>query len=884
MQFAGVWRDYQARVLDEIEHHLDDNRLHVVAAPGAGKTILGLEILRRLGRPALVFAPSLAIRDQWRERLAPLYMPQLPGDGDVSRDLADPRTLTLSTYQSLDTFRRADELTALIETLNARGPFTLVLDEAHHLRKSWWECLDRLAKELDDVRIVALTATPPYDASHAEWRRYEQLCGPIDHEIGIPELVRNGDLCPHQDHVLLSRPGTDALALLERRRKAISELQADIRSDTGLLDWLAAHHWLTAPEAAIEDILEAPEMLSAVLVLLGSVGRELPRPALELLGVKARELPALSMFWLETLLDGLVFRHAKAFPLGEERRKALENRLQRRGLIEGKRVKLGHTRSVFRQVASSLEKLRDIAAIAEAEQAALSEALRMVVLTDHVRAGELPCAPDDAFEPAKLGVIPIFENLRRAQVMPDRLAVLSGSLVIVPEAVLDSLDTVCAQLHLARNTIGAKPLTPCPGHVELQSGSGNSADLTRVITALFMRGDLRILVGTQSLLGQGWDAPVLNSLVLASNTASFMLSNQMRGRAIRIDPATPDKVANIWHLATIAPQPENALDAAGEMLDWGTLNDFGAGEVSDIAIVERRFRAFEGISNGPSTLIESGLGRLALDPSRGIAGQNAVTLETAGDRAAIAAKWQSSLGEGTQRSQVRETASPTHTPRALAVTQTVQSLAWTAGSGAGFAFAERIASEPSLATIGMVAMGATGIALLASLPNLFRAGRLIWRNGSLERSLEQVARTILEGLAAANRIERGEAAAAQVLVKSSADGRKDVVVAGISRASERLVMQAMSEALGPVQNPRFLLVRKSWLGRIERADFHAVPTLLGARKADAKVYAEIWNRRVGPSKLVFTRAAEGRKTLLRARMKSFAAGFQRAVDRRSAWL
>ena len=199
MQFSGVWRDYQARVLCEMGDHLDDDRLHVVAAPGAGKTVLGLEIVRKLGRPALVFAPSLAIRDQWRERIAPLFMAELPGHSDISRDLADPKALTLSTYQSLDSFRRSDELSALIEDLNKKGSFTLVLDEAHHLRRAWWDCLNRLAKELEDVKIVALTATPPYDASFAEWNRYETLCGPIDLEIGIPELVRNGELCPHQD-------------------------------------------------------------------------------------------------------------------------------------------------------------------------------------------------------------------------------------------------------------------------------------------------------------------------------------------------------------------------------------------------------------------------------------------------------------------------------------------------------------------------------------------------------------------------------------------------------------------------------------------------------------------------------------------------------------
>ncbi len=211
MKFSGTWRDYQARALSEMANHLGDGRLHVVAAPGAGKTILGLEIVRRLERPALIFAPSLAIRDQWRERLTPLFMPTRPFEEDVSCELSEPRTLTLSTYQSLDSFRRSDSLTSLIEQLNERGPLTLVLDEAHHLRKAWWDCLDRLATELLDVKVVALTATPPYDASLAEWNRYEKLCGPIDLEIGIPELVRNGDLCPHQDHLILCEPTQDAL-------------------------------------------------------------------------------------------------------------------------------------------------------------------------------------------------------------------------------------------------------------------------------------------------------------------------------------------------------------------------------------------------------------------------------------------------------------------------------------------------------------------------------------------------------------------------------------------------------------------------------------------------------------------------------------------------
>ncbi|MEM7702238.1 MAG: DEAD/DEAH box helicase family protein [Pseudomonadota bacterium] len=890
MQFAGAWRDYQARVLQEMDDHLGDARLHVVAAPGAGKTVLGLEIVRRLGRPALIFAPSLAIRDQWRERLTPLFMPQLPAgepgdepdDEDVSRDLSDPRTLTLSTYQSLDSYRRSDDLTDLIAKLNAAGPFTLVLDEAHHLRKAWWDCLNRLANELTDVKIVALTATPPYDASLAEWNRYETLCGPIDLEIGIPELVRNGDLCPHQDHVILSEPTADALELLEQRQNAISQLQDDLRSDEEWLNWLAAHPWLTAPEEHVEAILDAPEMLSAALVLLGSVGRPLPAGPLKLLGVSAKEMPMPSLFWLERLLDGLLFEHKDAFPLEKKRRDALSRRLHKEGLIEGKRVSLRHTRSVFRLLASSLGKIDSICDIAEQEEASLSDRLRMVVLTDHIRAGELPKRSSDDFTPAKLGVVPIFESLRRRGGDDRRLAVLTGSLVMIPRGAEAMLDTVCADLRLERERIRVSTVPPCPNHIELRSA--HSADLTRLVTALFQRGEIRILVGTQSLLGQGWDAPALNSLVLASNTASFVLSNQMRGRAIRVNPKDPKKVANIWHLATIEPGMQDLSHAIETSLDWGIMDDKRDGSLTDIGTVARRFRAFECISNGASLMIESGLGRLGLNPAMPLRKQNEASFALARNRESTDQKWLTSLGTGQTRSAVRETATPNYAPRGLHWPNTLQSLVWTAGGSAAFAASEQLASAATQPGPWYVGMGIAGVATLASLPRLLQAGRLMWRNGSLEGSLKQVAGVVIESLKSAGAISAHDAESARVKVKATMKGRHDVIVAGVSRAAERQIMSAIAEILGPVQNPRYLLVRGSKLGFIGRTDYHAVPSNLGHRKESAETFAELWNKRVGASQLIYTRSSEGRRWLLKARTRSFAAGFQRAVDRRSAWV
>lgn len=884
MRFTGVWRDYQAHVLEEMEAHLANGRLHVVAAPGAGKTVLGLEIVRRLGRPALVFAPTVAIRDQWAQRLNPLFLAERPRPGEVSHDLAMPGQLTLATYQALDAVRRSEDLDRLVETLNGRGPMALVLDEAHHLRREWQACIEHLATALADVRIVALTATPPYDASVVEWGRYERVCGPIDLEIGIPELVRNGDLCPHQDHVVLSAPTADALQLLEARRRAVWSLQRELWSDTALLDLLEGHPWLQEPEDHVEAILEAPEMLSAVLVLLAWAGREPPRAPLKLLGVSRRSLPRPSFFWLETFLDGALGRHAAKFPLGPERVKSLRDRLHRQGLVEGGRVRLRETRSIFQLMTSSLAKLDSLEAIARVEDAALGARLRMVVLSDHIRAGELPPNAGAEFRPAKLGVVPIFEHLRRAGVGVGALGVLTGTLVILPRAACPALRVLAAEHGMAAADVRTFDIPACPDHVRVELAGAAGARLLHLVTALFTQGHVRILVGTQSLLGEGWDAPVLNSLVLASNTSSFMLSNQMRGRAIRIDPGHADKVANIWHLATIAPPPAGGLAEAFDMLNWGELMDDGPPGLSDDALLARRFRAFEGISNGESTLIESGMGRLGL----GLTGDprliNARTFAAAADRSAIARRWATSLGAGDARARVRETAAPDYSPRTLAWSDTLHALAWTAAGAGTFAAFEQLTAFDGSEGGAVIGMAVSGAATLATLPKLARTLRLAWRNGSVEGSLEQVGQAVLQALAHAGLVSEADAETGVFHVRTSVDGRKDIILRGVSRSTERLVMQAITEVLGPVQNPRYLLLRRSRLGWRTRTDYHAVPAELGAKKEWADRFAKLWAERVGSSSLVFLRNPEGRRVLLRARAKSLAAGFQRSVERRSAWL
>lgn len=174
--FQKTWRTYQARVLSELKEHLDDNHLHVIAAPGSGKTVLGLEVVRQLNRATLIFAPTLAIRDQWVERLVFLFCDGDSGKPDwISKDVRHPKFLTVSTYQGLHSAftgkaekerdeqedetddrkdngsRRASSRgtnrSTLLRKIKAAKIRTLVLDEAHHLRNEWWQCLIDIKKQ-----------------------------------------------------------------------------------------------------------------------------------------------------------------------------------------------------------------------------------------------------------------------------------------------------------------------------------------------------------------------------------------------------------------------------------------------------------------------------------------------------------------------------------------------------------------------------------------------------------------------------------------------------------------------------------------------------------------------------------------------------------------
>ncbi|MGB3182023.1 MAG: hypothetical protein WBB45_11570 [Cyclobacteriaceae bacterium] len=185
----------------------------------------------------------------------------------------------------------------------------------------------------------------------------------------------------------------------------------------------------------------------------------------------------------------------------------------------------------------------------------------------------------------KIGVLPIFEQLRRTNDRNIKIGVLTGSLIIIPVSASEAFRKVAARYNITQ--LPASPLPFDHDYLLVNPTEQLKHAIVHVITQVFQKGHIEVLIGTKSLLGEGWDAPSINSLILASFVGSYVLSNQMRGRAIRTQLQNTDKTANIWHLVcTDLTAPDGG---------------------DDMQVLKRRFKAFVGVSSREEAGIEMAL-------------------------------------------------------------------------------------------------------------------------------------------------------------------------------------------------------------------------------------------------------------------------------------
>ena len=893
LSFKGQWRQYQQRVLDKAESFMDDGKIHLVAAPGSGKTTLGIEFIQRFGNPTLILVPTVTIRQQWVDRIKQAFL----SDDNlveqlISQDLKRPKMITVATYQALHSAMNQVVGDSLIEdtddesqqehfdfqgfdirkTFGDQDLGTLCLDECHHLRNEWWKSLESFHKAFPNIKMISLTATPPYEGEPALWERYISMCGEIDEEITVPELVKEGTLCPHQDYVYFAFPTKEERAQLDQFDKQKLNFLTKLSRDINFSNTIQSSPALSG-QISDDDLLANPKYLSATLIFLRSKELPFPQRFQELLSAKT--LPTFTLEWFETLLNGVIFQVPNWYGFTEEAFNQLKSDLKANGLIERNQVKLIRNKKQDVLLNQSLGKLNAVRDIFKAEYHSLENNLRQLVLTDFIRKDFQIHLGDNSAQFTQLGVLSYFESIRREMIEQSwtvPVAVLTGSLVIIPTSAKEHLERLIPNSRLSYDVIGQLSQED---YLKV-SVSGSHHDLVTTLTQLFQEGHIQVIIGTKSLLGEGWDAPCVNSLILASFVGSFMLSNQMRGRAIRVWPDNPNKTSNIWHLVSINLSPKKWIEIqnAEEKYDE-TLELQLYGLSPDLDLLDRRMTQFLGLHYQEPT-IESGIDRLDLNQltfsQKGLEklNQNAITLSQ--KRQELKDRWQEALPLNEEMEVANE----------VEVDKQFLPLAYLNDWKKALLLFQALVVSFNIYDASKYVIGGSlsnfnlTILLLAVI-----ALAIVWGRYAIYKSpykrLEVFGEAIHQALLDAGQIETKESAP-RVVRDSKQALYNAIYLKGASMKEKEIFAQAITEFFAPIENQRYIL--KASRKVVDQTEYFAVPSMFERRKDDATAFLERIQKSVGKYDLIYTRSAQGRPILLEARIKALGNKQERTITRK----
>ncbi len=851
LRFKFQWRPYQAKVLQNFDKHIADNHFHIVAPPGSGKTILGIEVIRRIGKKTLVLTPTLTIRNQWNDRLQSFFTEDKDFE-EISFDIKNPSTLTFSTYQALHSFFKTFETNeAYFDFFKKENIEVLLLDEAHHLKNAWWKCLYDL-KEEHLQTVVALTATPPYDSENSEIQKYFKLCNEIDDEIVVPDLVKEKNLAPHQDLVYLSKPEDEEVKFITQFKEKVDHFRNFLITDSTFINFIKKNRFYERTESQLEEIYKNSNFFSSILIFLNACKEEIPIEKLEILGFNKEEnieFPELSNYWIEILLQFLLVTDRETLIKHETYLNKLEKQLRLLSIFSKNRVNFTGDDFVYKSLSNSPSKLNSIVEIVRQEQKNLKDDLRCVILTDYIRKEYLNLPNNEYENIQKMGVIPIFQRIKNVIFYTKSLAVLTGSVVIIHQDIIHELEQIDT---LENYTITY--LESDENFVLISSKSSSQKSTVEVITQLFENGHIKLLIGTKSLLGEGWDAPSINSLILASVIGSFVSSNQMRGRAIRVDSSTPNKVGLIWHLACLDPT-----------------NEKGG---KDFTVLERRFNSFLGISNEENDTITTGLTRLNLPDkifTNDVEGLNKITLELSENRQEISQKWEKSIFKGKKVNKQltflnpRKKTKPKEEDYLNAIFYSLKETWLIVFLIAIFIPILFIIDDSTVLKFISISLVSLMIWLFFTSTKIIKS---FLKFGIADKKIHKIGLVVLKTLYKLKMMNSPKNVV-KLKTKMQQNGQVVCTIDGANRLESKLFIDALNEVLSPVNNPKYLICRSTWVSkRFKKERFFTVPEIFGTNKENALEFQKHWNSYINEVELLYTRNVKGRKSLLKAKLQA----------------
>ncbi len=898
-----TFRRYQADVLGKIG--IADREMLIVAPPGSGKTIIGLELIRRIGAPAIVFSPTTIIAKQWKEKLGFFC-----DDSDAAASLDSDKAafINIFTYQRISTRAQATDAMramaremwlkelqktmppeeaeaeiarieksnmdyfgkkiasyvsrlrseydrsvverglhrnalALIQRMKDAGVKVIILDECHHLLDYWGLVISYL-KDVLSAQVIGLTATYPIADEKDVF--FELLGSQVDYEVSVPAVVKEGYLAPYRELARFMTPTDEEIRFIE----------SEIKRADAVFAFVSGHRIFSDFRSAVEEgdaFKKDYGLFEAVISRKGDY--------------KVASYDE-KLILIKGFLD-------YAFPLMEEsERKAVFHTLKSCGMSYSNRA-LHVSSSVERYVLSYSEsRVRGAIDVLRKEERAMGKKLRALVMADfdmHV--------PAKKVRPGKMMGSATFIFLRMMRELDDLDPVLvTGKRLYCDD---DAAVEVCSEMErLARTRkLDVKiRIRGMDGYAVLE-GSGadwKPSTYTLLVTELFSEGMTRLLIGTKGIFGEGWDSLKLNTLVDLTAISYGTSVQQIKGRTLRLDPEDPAKVSNNWDIVCIYPGMRSQLSKMRKkhMLVYGT---------DDNGDVTKGLHHLDGKA--------SGLARYSMPDQAfylALAEMNERMDGRSADRARTAALWK--VGAAYDD---RETAAVSAKLKRKIVP--VQTLRWfytviklfLSSSVMLFFFYALFSGDAAgcLAAFLLWLLLVFGVSCAAYI-------HLLRNPVPDEKVVSGMAKAVFNSLKRLNITD--DSATFRLAMQD--DG---MVEAALYGKGSRDFARAMDELLSRPINPRYIILYDvaqpmhllfGWYGVFSRLaedagikrQYFAVPALFAANKKNMQVFASEWEMHVGGGRFVYTRSEGGFK-LLRSLVKSGVTDWLAEASRKIYW-
>lgn len=562
MKFKKEFYHFQNDILAKFESEIKsgEKKIHIVAPPWSGKTIVWLEMVSRISWNALILVPNITLQYQWKDKLEKLFLEANENIEDlVSTDVSVVKKINIITYQALtqsgewddlimqkilenwfndvkEEFKDYKNFEIYLENLKNENPDdfvktlakyrkkqknitnveklltqkvkdyfqllkdnnieVIVVDEAHHLTNWWSSVIFYLWNYLGERFIVWLTATPPFENTDFFV---------LDDDYS--NLLWEVDFYVPQPAIVKSwklAPYQDLVYFVEPGE----ELKSNLAKFEIQLQWFLQEHNAKICEVIYTYIEENYEKL------LKEKSQILLNYLRYLYNYSDKDLSNF-VFWEENWdkvkledIAKTVWKYVSSEKINSNKNfDEIKKIFYNLGYIWRAANFYRFRTPIEMQLIYSKSKIIWVEKILDEEINTLWNDLRCAIITDFLDENE------NNFLNSKF----ILESIKTKYKKYNPVLV-SGQ----------------GNFQFWKN-----------GEIEILN------ETILEITQRFSDGKMNILIWTRWVLWEWWDCPKLNTLIDLTGIVAYMSVNQVRGRAIRLDLDNPKKTSNVYDVVCV---------------------------------------------------------------------------------------------------------------------------------------------------------------------------------------------------------------------------------------------------------------------------------------------------------------------------------------------